>query len=64
MMIYDHVVCKSIKILQKYFKYIKSLFHIIYFSLLRGASICNKCWPLMTIAMKVIDKALEGKYVF
>ena len=22
-----------------------------------------KCWPFMTIAMKIIDKALEGKII-
>ncbi|XP_026404654.1 DNA primase small subunit-like [Papaver somniferum] len=25
-----------------------------------GANICKKCWPLMTIAIKVIDSALRG----
>lgn len=31
----------------------------------REANICNKCWRFMTIAMKIIDRALRGeKLVF
>ena len=25
-----------------------------------AANICNKCWPLMTFAMKIVDRVLEG----
>lgn len=25
-----------------------------------GASICSRCWPLMTIAVQVLDAALRG----
>lgn len=25
-----------------------------------GADVCLECWPLMTVAIKVIDKALRG----
>lgn len=25
-----------------------------------GASICNKCWPFMTVFIKVADKMLRG----
>ena len=28
-----------------------------------GADICDKCWPLMSIAIKIVDSALRGKYV-
>lgn len=27
-----------------------------------GADICLKCWPLMTIAIKVVDAALRGLF--
>ena len=27
----------------------------------REANICNKCWRFMTIAMKIIDRALRGE---
>jgi len=27
-----------------------------------GADICDKCWPLMAFAVKVIDRALRGMY--
>ena len=30
----------------------------IFFS---GAAICQKCWPLMTLAIKILDRALQGK---
>ncbi|RZC75329.1 hypothetical protein C5167_050814 [Papaver somniferum] len=29
-----------------------------------GANICKKCWPLMTIAIKVIDSALRENFSF
>jgi DNA primase small subunit len=30
-----------------------------------GSDICNKCWPLMKFAIKIIDAAIEGeKLVF
>uniref|UniRef100_A0A7S0N4R3 DNA primase n=1 Tax=Pyramimonas obovata TaxID=1411642 RepID=A0A7S0N4R3_9CHLO len=29
-----------------------------------GADICNKCWPLMTIAIKVIDRGLRDDFGF
>ena len=25
-----------------------------------GADICDKCWPLMAFAVKIIDRALRG----
>uniref|UniRef100_A0A8C3SZY2 DNA primase AEP n=1 Tax=Chelydra serpentina TaxID=8475 RepID=A0A8C3SZY2_CHESE len=28
-----------------------------------SAEICSKCWTLMTIAIRVIDRALVGKYL-
>ena len=28
----------------------------------RGAEICSRCWPLMVIAMKIVDRALRGEY--
>lgn len=30
-------------------------------SILSGAAICNKCWPFMTAALKVLDTALRGR---
>jgi len=26
-----------------------------------GADICDKCWPLMAFAVKIIDRALRGE---
>lgn len=28
-----------------------------------GADVCLDCWPLMTIAIKVIDTALRGTFI-
>lgn len=33
------------------------------FSLDREANICSKCWLFMTVAIKIVDKALEGKRI-
>ena len=30
----------------------------------KGAGICNKCWPLMTIAIKVVDAGLRDDFGF
>lgn len=29
-----------------------------------GADVCSKCWPLMTVAIKVIDTSLRGITIF
>ena len=29
-----------------------------------GANICSKCWALMTVAIKVVDRVLRGKLGF
>ena len=33
--------------------------YLSYFS--SGAAICKKCWPLMITALKILDKALQGR---
>ena len=30
----------------------------------KGASICKKCWPYMTMALKVVDKSLRDDFAF
>lgn len=29
-----------------------------------GADVCLDCWPLMTVAIKVIDTSLRGRVIF
>ena len=38
-----------------------NIFMYIFFAVSSGADICSKCWPLMVIAVKIIDRALRGE---